>query len=122
MEQKLSFLKGQQKTLDAKIRGVEYALSIIREPDVASGIPEDMGMTDALLHILDSEVTWWTATPLAERLKELGFDSQGFSNVASFNSAVSVTLKRLAASERVLTEKQDGRAVFGSLKLKEDWI
>jgi hypothetical protein len=121
LEQKLKFLEEQQDVIASKIKAVKYALSIISKPDVVEGLPEDSGLTEGLLYVLNSEPTWFAATPLADRLKELGFDASSFSTPASFVSAVSVTLKRLANSKRIQTQKQDGKTLFGSQNL-EDWI
>lgn len=122
LEQKLSFLKEQKAGLEAKIKGIEYSLSILRETSTPTANQlEEKGLTKSILHIIESEMTWWTPVDVTNRLKELGFNTSSFSNPNSFANAVTVTLKRLSDSERIKREEQDGKPLYSSLKFVE-WV
>ena len=117
LEDQLRFLKEQREDIDEKIRVIEFALASSTPSEQATSIFVNTPISESLIRVLETELKWYAAMPLADRIREQGFNIARYRNLATYLAGVAVTLKRLAKNGRILIKHENGRHLYGPLSL-----
>lgn len=118
LEDQLRFLKEQREDIDEKIRVIEFALASSTPSEQTSLICVNTTISEALIQVLETELKWYAAMPLADLIREQGFNITSYRNLATYLSSVAVTLKRLVKNGKIQIKHENGRPLYGSLSLQ----